>query len=84
MNGMNADSRRYAPGIPHNINPLDTQTFLVLAGFRAPATTVPQGNPGVIKTLPSSRNTVIDTLMEAELLLQELEEQPKDQDDQPA
>jgi len=81
MNGINMDSYRHAPGVPQNVNTRDTQTFLVVAGFRPPAAAEPKENLDATITPSISRNTVIDTLMEAELLLQELEEQPRDQDD---
>ena len=68
---------RYLPGVPPECDPRDPRCFLFLAGFK-PAAPVVRAQPPIFRTTPPPGSAVVRSLMEAELLLQELEEQPRE------
>lgn len=72
-----SNALRYIPGVPPGGNPRDPRCFLLLAGF-VPAASSSPTQPPIHRTTPPPASTVVRSLMEAELLLQELEEQPRE------
>ncbi|HOJ68376.1 MAG TPA: hypothetical protein PKX28_09610 [Candidatus Hydrogenedentes bacterium] len=77
MNTPGHDATRLNPGIPPDIDLRDPRQFLFLSGF-APldaASTLPAISR---RPAPPSGNSMISSLMEAEVLLHELEEQPRE------
>lgn len=69
---------RYLPGVPPGSDPRNPHCFLWLAGFTPAAPVIPAHPPISRTNPPPPANMVIRRLMEAELLLQELEEQPRE------